>query len=86
MGSKCRIKVAFNLSTTKPKYVRLDYMHQQLMIRKTSNKVIPRYITSSTMAITNVKCIGSGSHIRNTEARRRQRCILNSLPKEDNLR
>jgi hypothetical protein len=53
----------------------LTYVHQQLMLSNTSSKVIARYITSSTIAITNVKCISSGARIRVTKARRRRRCI-----------
>jgi hypothetical protein len=50
--NKCGIKLAFNLSSTKPKQARLTYVHQQLMLNKISKYVIARYITSSSMAIT----------------------------------
>jgi hypothetical protein len=51
--NKCGNKLAFNLSSI-----------QNL----NSSKVIARYITSSTMAITNIKCISSGARIRVTKA------------------
>jgi hypothetical protein len=51
--NKSRTKLAFILSSSQ----NLDklgssYVHQQLMLSKASNKVIARYMTSSTMAIT----------------------------------
>jgi hypothetical protein len=51
-SNKYGIKLTFNLASIKHKYARLTYRHQQLMVSKTSNSTIARYITSSTKAIT----------------------------------
>ncbi len=45
---KCGIKIAFNLSSTKPKQARFAFVHQQIML---SNYMIARYITSGSKAI-----------------------------------
>jgi hypothetical protein len=45
--NKCAIKLASNLSNTKPKYTRLNYVHRQLMLNMKNNYVIERSITSS---------------------------------------
>jgi hypothetical protein len=57
------------------------------MLSKTRSKVIARYITSSTMAIINVKYVSSGAWIRVIEAQRRDEDVSrSSLSKEASLR
>jgi hypothetical protein len=50
--NKCAIKLASNLSNTKSKYTRLNYVHRQLMLNRTNNYVIEKSITSSIRNIT----------------------------------